>query len=149
VAPGHIRACTLASGLSELTDRLRTAYEGFGRGDIQAVLSVMDPEIEWDATDALAHTGLYQGHEGVTEYIQSLAGVWEEFTLNPEQFTESGDGAHVMVLGNVTGKLAATGQDVEARFAHVLQLDDGQVTRLKVCLDRDAALREMPARQST
>lgn len=135
--------------MSELADRLRTAYEGFGRGDIQAVLSVMDPEIEWDATDALAHTGLYQGHEGVTEYIHSLAGVWEEFTLNPEQFTESGDGAHVMVLGNVKGKLAATGQDVEARFAHVLQLDDGQVTRLKVCLDRDAALREMPAGQST
>jgi ketosteroid isomerase-like protein len=135
--------------LSELTDRLRTAYEGFGRRDIQAVLSVMDPDIEWDATDALAHTGLYQGHEGVTEYIDSLAGVWEEFTLNPEQFTESGDGAHVMVLGTVTGRLAATGQDVDARFAHVLQLDDGRVTRLKVCLDRDAALREMPASQSS
>ena len=149
MAPGHIQACTLGTGLSELTDRLRTAYEGFGRGDIQAVLSVMDPDIEWDATDALAHTGLYQGHEGVTEYIQSLTGVWEEFTLNPEQFTESGDGAHVMVLGNVSGRLAATGQDVEARFAHVLQLDDGQVTRLKVCLDRDAALREMPASQSS
>jgi ketosteroid isomerase-like protein len=135
--------------LSELTDRLRTAYEGFGRRDIQAVLSVMDPDIEWDATDALAHTGLYQGHEGVTEYIDSLAGVWEEFTLNPEQFTESGDGAHVMVLGTVTGRLAATGQDVDARFAHVLQLDDGRVMRLKVCLDRDAALREMPASQSS
>jgi ketosteroid isomerase-like protein len=54
-----------------------------------------------------------------------------------------------MVLGTVTGRLAATGQDVEARFAHVLQLDDGQVTRLKVCLDRDAALREMPASQSS
>jgi uncharacterized protein len=145
VAPGNTGACTLDSGLSELTDRLRTAYEGFGRRDIPAVLSVMDPDIEWDATDALAHTGLYQGHEGVTEYIESLTGVWEEFILNPEQFTESGDGAHVMVLGTVTGRLAATGQDVEARFAHVLQLDDGQVTRLKVCLDRDAALREMPA----
>jgi ketosteroid isomerase-like protein len=133
--------------LSELTDRLRNAYEGFGRRDIQVVLSVMDPDIEWDATDALAHTGMYHGHEGVTEYIGSLTGVWEEFHLNPEQFTESGDGAHVMVLGNVKGKLAATGQEVEARFAHVLQLEDGKVTRLKVCLDRDAALREMPESQ--
>src|SRR4029078_1039991 len=97
--------------LTELTDRLRTAYEGFGHRDIQAVLSVMDPDIEWDATDALAHTGLYHGHEGVSEYIGSLAGVWEEFNLNPEQFSESGDGAHVMVLGSVQGKLAATGQD--------------------------------------
>jgi ketosteroid isomerase-like protein len=135
--------------LSELTDRLRTAYEGFGRRDIDAVLSVMDPDIEWDATDALAHTGLYQGHAGVTEYIASLADVWQDFHLNPEQFTESGDAAHVMVLGNVKGKLAATGQDVEARFAHVLQLEDGRVTRLKVCLDRDAALREMPESQAS
>jgi ketosteroid isomerase-like protein len=135
-------------GLTELTDRLRTAYEGFGRGDIDAVLSVMDPDIEWDATDALAHTGVYHGHEGVTEYIQSLSGVWQEFDLRPEQFTESGDGAHVMVLGSVRGRLTTNGQEVEARFAHVLQLDDdAKVTRLKVCLDREAALREMPQSQ--
>ena len=131
--------------LSELTDRLRTAYEGFGRRDMTVITSVMDPEIEWDATDALAHTGVYQGHDGVTEYIGSLSEAWEEFHLNPEQFTESGDGQHVMVLGSVRGRLAANGQEVEARFAHVLQLDDaGKVTRLKVCLDREAALREMP-----
>jgi hypothetical protein len=136
--------------LSELTDRLRTAYEGFGRRDMDAILSVMDPDIEWDATDALAHTGVYKGHEGVTEYIGSLSGAWIEFHLYPEQFSESGDGAHVMVLGTVKGKLAANGQDVEARFAHVLQIDDeAKVTRLKVCLDREAALREMPESQAS
>lgn len=135
--------------MSELTDRLRTAYEGFGRRDMDAVLSVMDTEIEFDATDALAHTGVFHGHEGVTEYIAGLSGAWDEYQLNPEQFTESGDGAHVMVLGTVRGRLAANGQDVEARFAHVLQVDDGQVTRLKVCLDREAALREMPASSTT
>ena len=134
--------------LSALTDRLRTAYAAFGQRDLDAVLSVMDPDIEWDATDALAHTGVYHGHEGVTEYIQSLSAAWQEFHLNPEQFTESGDGAHVMVLGSVNGTLAANGQQVEARFAHVLQVEDNRVTRLKVCLDREAALREMPAPNS-
>ena len=136
--------------MSDLADRLRTAYEGFGRRDIDAVLAVMDPEIEWDATDALAHTGVYHGHEGVSEYITSLSSSWLEFHLNPEQFTESGDGVHVMVLGSVRGRLTANGQDVEARFAHVLQLDgEGKVTRLKVCLDRDAALRAMPQSQAS
>ena len=130
--------------MTELSDRLRTAYEGFARRDMEAVLSVMDPDIEWDATDALAHTGMYQGHDGVTEYIDSLSGVWDEFHLNPEQFTESSDGRHVMVLGVVRGKLVS-GQEVDARFAHVLQVDDGKVSRLKVCLDREAALQEMPA----
>ena len=127
-----------------MTDRLRTAYEGFGRRDMPAILSVMDPEIEWDATDALAHTGVFHGHDGVTEYIEGLSSAWVEYELNPEQFAESGDGVHVMVLGSVTGRLAANGQDVEARFAHVLQVENGAVTRLKVCLDREAALREMP-----
>jgi ketosteroid isomerase-like protein len=136
--------------LSDLTDRLRAAYDGFGRRDIDAVLAVMDPDIEWDASDALAHTGVYLGHAGVTEYIGSLSGAWEEYYLDAEQFAEAGDGAHVMVLGSVKGRLAANGQDVEARFAHVLQLgDDGKVTRLKVCLDREAAMREMPESQTS
>jgi ketosteroid isomerase-like protein len=136
--------------LTELTHRLRTAYDGFGRGDIDAVLAEMDSGIEWDASDALAHTGVYHGHEGVREYIEGLSSAWDEFQLSAEQFTESGDGAHVMVLGSVRGKLAAGGQEIEARFAHVLQLDEqGKVTRLKVCLDREAALREMPESQAS
>ena len=128
---------------------MRRAYEGFGRRDIDAVLSVMDPDIEWDATDALAHTGVFRGHDGVTEYIESLSESWQEYELDPEQFAESGDGSQVMVLGTVTGTLAS-GQPIEARFAHVLHLgDDGKVRRLKVCLDREAALEEMPASQAT
>ena len=135
--------------LSDLIDRLRAAYDGFGRGDIDAVLADMDSGVEWDASDALAHTGVYHGHEGVREYIEGLSSAWDEFQLSAEQFTESGDGAHVMVLGKVSGRLVANGQHVEARFAHVLQLDEnGKVTRLKVCLDREAALREMPGAQT-
>src|SRR3954465_6113103 len=110
--------------LSDLTDRLRIAYEGFGRRDIDAVLSVMDPDIEWDATDALAHTGVYEGHAGGPEYTDSLSGPGEAFPLNPERVPGAGDGAPVVVLGSVQGKLASNGQDVEARFAHVLVLDD-------------------------
>ena len=143
MAPVGQRAARLGFRVSELTDRLRTAYEGFARRDMPAVLSVMDPDIEWDATDALAHTGMFHGHEGVTDYIRTMSEAWEQYELVPEQFTESGDGRHVMVLGVARGKLVS-GQEVEARFAHVLQVDDGKVSRLKVCLDREAALREMP-----
>lgn len=129
--------------MSDLSDRLRAAYDGFGRRDIDAVLAVMSPDIVWDATDALAHTGVYYGHEGVSEYIGSLSGAWDEYHLATEQFSESGE--FVMVLGCVRGRLAENQQDVEARFAHVLQVDDdGLVTRLKVCLDREAAMQEMP-----
>jgi uncharacterized protein len=134
--------------LAELTDTLRIAYDGFARRDMDAVLSVLDDDIEWDATDALAHTGLFHGHSGVSDYIKGLSEAWEEYELVPEDFTESPDGRHVMVLGTVRGRLVS-GQEVDARFAHVLEVEHGKVTRLKVCLDREAALREMPAGQQT
>ena len=106
---------------------------------MDAVLSVMGPQIEWDATDALAHTGVYQGHEGVREYIDGIASFWDEYELAPDEFSESDAGGHVMVLGFVRGRLKGNPDPVELRFAHVLEIEDGKVVRLKVCLDRDAA----------
>jgi ketosteroid isomerase-like protein len=122
-----------------MTDELRRAYAGFGRGDMDAVLSVMGTQIEWDATDALAHTGIYHGHEGVREYIEGISSHWDDYELAPDEFTESGRGEHVMVLGYVRGRLKDNPEPVELRFAHVLEIEDEKIVRLKVCLDREAA----------
>lgn len=123
----------------DLTEELRSAYRGFGAGDMDAVLAVMGPQIEWDASDALAHTGIYHGHEGVRTYIEGISSFWDSYELAPDEFTESGGGAHVMVLGTVRGHLKGNPDLVELRFAHVLEIEDDRVVRLKVCLDRDAA----------
>src|SRR5436190_9014481 len=104
---------------SQNIESIRRAYEGFARKDLTAVLSVMSPDIEWDATDALRHTGVFEGHEGVLEYLSGLAGVWSDFELEPDEFVESADGSKVMVLGVTKGRLVETGEHVEARFAHI------------------------------
>jgi ketosteroid isomerase-like protein len=120
-------------------ESLRHAYEGFAQKDLAAVLSVMSPDVEWDATDALAHTGVYHGHEGVIDYLRELSGVWDEFELQPDQFIESADGSNVMVLGVTRGRLIETGEHVEARFAHIGEVKDGKIVKVKICLDRAAA----------
>ena len=125
--------------MSEVIEELRRAYRGFGENDMDAVLSVMGPQIEWDASDALAHTGVYHGHDGVRTYIEGISSYWDEYELAPDEFTESGGGAHVMVLGYVRGRLKGNPEPIELRFAHVLEIEDDKVVRLKVCLDRDAA----------
>lgn len=125
--------------MSDLLDELRRAYTGFGAGDMDAVLAVMGTQVEWDATDALAHTGVYHGHEGVRAYIEGISSFWDEYELAPDEFTESGGGDHVMVLGYVRGRLKDNPEPIELRFAHVLEIEDEKIVRLKVCLDRDAA----------
>ncbi|MGI8462391.1 MAG: nuclear transport factor 2 family protein [Solirubrobacterales bacterium] len=132
----------------DLTAALRTAYEGFGSGDMDAVLAVMGPQVEWDATDALAHTGTYHGHEGVRTYIEGISSYWDEYELAPDEISDSGHGEHVMVLGTVRGRLKGNPDLVELRFAHVLEMEDGKVVRLKVCLDSDAAHSALEAAES-
>lgn len=127
-----------------MVSEMRRAYDGFGRGDMDAVLSVMAPGVEWDASDALAHTGVYHAHEGVREYVEGISSVWENFELDAEEITEAGAG-NLMVLGTIRGRLKASGEQVEARFAHVLRVEDDKVIRLKVCLDRDGARRALQA----
>jgi ketosteroid isomerase-like protein len=133
---------------SENTESLRRAYEGFAQKDLAAVLSVMSSDIEWDATDALAHTGVYHGHEGVIDYLRGLSGVWEEFELQPDQFVEAADGRNVMVLGVTRGRLVETGEHVEARFAHIGEVKDGKIVKVKICLDRAAAEQALQKEQT-
>jgi ketosteroid isomerase-like protein len=127
----------------ETIETLRRAYEGFGRMDVPAILSVLNEDVKWDATDAFAHRGLFRGHAGVKEYLQSLSEVWEQFELEPDEFIESSDGKQMMVLGEIRGRLRATGEGVKARFAHVGRLEQGKVVVMKICLDREGAERFM------
>jgi ketosteroid isomerase-like protein len=122
------------------------AYEGFAKRDLSAVLSVMSEDVEWDASDALAHTGVYHGHEGVMEYLRGLAGVWEDFELEPDQFVEAADGRNIMILGVTRGRLIETGEQVEARFAHIGEIKGGKIVRWKICLDRAAAEKSLQER---
>jgi uncharacterized protein len=129
-------------------DSLQQAYAAFAAMDVPAVLSVMSDDVEWDASDALAHTGVFHGHEGVIEYLRGLAGVWEDFHLEPDQYVEAGDGRNVMVLGVTRGRLVETGEQVEARFAHIGEVKGGKIVRFKICLDRLAAEKSLEKEQA-
>lgn len=134
---------------SQNIESVRRAYEGFAQKDLEAVLSVMSPAIEWDASDALRHTGVYHGHEGVLDYLRGLSGVWVDFELEPDQFVEAVDGRNVMVLGVTRGRLVGTGEYVEARFAHIGEVKDGRIVKVKICLDREAAEKSLEREHTT
>jgi ketosteroid isomerase-like protein len=91
---------------------------------------------------------VYHGHEGVAEYLRGLAGVWDEFELEPDQFVEAADGRNIMVLGVTRGRLVKTGEKVEARFAHIGEVKGGKIVRLKICLDRAAAEKSLEEKQT-
>jgi uncharacterized protein len=76
----------------------RAAYDAFSRADLDAVLAVMDDDIEWTVPGRSAISGTYRGKEEVTGFFITLAG--RTFTTEPQEFIAEDD--HVVVIGTST-----------------------------------------------
>ena len=115
-------------------------YEAFNRGDIEASLEILHPEIEW-------HTyivpgpggGTYHGHDGVRELWADARRIFGEFKNVPEQVFDAGD--RVVAFVRVEGVGRESGVAVTARIAHVYSFRDGTVSCVESFEDRDEALR--------
>lgn len=118
------------------TEIVRGLYTAFAQGNVPAVLSSLASNIEWREADNFpyADRNPYIGVPAIVEGVfMRLGAEWENFTLNPASFHESGD--TVFVQGRYTGTLRATGKSVNAQFMHVWTLADGKVTKFQQYTD--------------
>jgi uncharacterized protein len=107
---------------------LRQGYEAFNRGDIDTVMGIMDPHIEWQEpdVDGLPSRGKHHGPEAlVNNVIGPVVEHWDDFQAVPEEFLDAGD--RVVVLGRFRGRGKATGRILDAPYAHVWTLRDSKV----------------------
>lgn len=115
----------------------RRSYEAFARGDLDAVVADMHPEIEWHQAQGLPHGGVYRGLAEVRRAIfDPLAeSWWDEFHADPDEFLEAGE--HVVVLGRYTGRAKGTGKPLDVPFVHVWSFRDGKAVRFRQFLDTE------------
>lgn len=117
-------------------DTIRGIYEAFGRGDVQSVLGVFDPAIEWREADNFlyADRNPYIGPMAVAEGVfMRIVGDVDGFTVVPQRYTESAD--RVAVEGRYRGTMKATGVPVDAQFVHVWDLRGGKVVAFQQYTD--------------
>lgn len=59
-------------------DIVRGLYEAFGRGDVPAVLGVLDENIEWTEAEGFPYGGTFHGPQAVLENVfMKLGTEWE------------------------------------------------------------------------
>lgn len=120
-----------------MTSNLETiegAYEAFARGDIEGVVAILDDDITWVEAAGGPYGGTYRGPEEVVQNVFAPLGTeWDEFIVDPSRLIDGGD--TVVALGTYTGTYSETGKSVEADFAHVFDLEDGQVVRFQQYTD--------------
>jgi ketosteroid isomerase-like protein len=105
---------------------VQTAFDGFARRDLDALVRITDPEVEFFAPTALiANEGrCYRGHAGIGRYLQDVELVWSHLEPVPEKFREVGN--HVVALGRMLAT-ARDGLEIDAPAAWVWQIRAGKL----------------------
>jgi uncharacterized protein len=113
---------------------VETAYADFARGDVEAFLAILDPNVKWVDAEGYPYAGTYVGPEALLEgLIARIGAEWDDYTVVPNTYVADGD--RVVALGDYSGTYKATGRSVEAPFAHVWQLVDGKVVSFRQFTD--------------
>jgi ketosteroid isomerase-like protein len=116
-------------------DLVRRSYVAFARGDLDAVVADMDPEIEWHQAQGLPHGGLYHGLDEVRRNIfDPLDGEWwDEFTADPDEFLDAG--SEVVVVGRYRGIAKGTRKQLDVPFVHIWTVRGDKAIRFRQFLD--------------
>jgi ketosteroid isomerase-like protein len=118
---------------------VQEAYEAFGRGDIPAILGLLDDGVVWSSPGTLPHGGTFKGPDEVGQFFGGLGASWEDLGLEVEAVDElAGD----LVVGVVqaSGTRVGTGAAVSYGAVHVFSVRDGRITRFREYTDLDGPL---------
>ena len=124
---------------------VREIYEAAARHDRDAVLSLYDPEVEFDATGhpltkLIGGRRAYHGHEGLQEFFHQRNEALEDVTDEVEELVDAGE--CVVTVWSARGRGRASGVEVELLHAGGLfTLRDGKVVQVRFFPTREDALK--------
>jgi ketosteroid isomerase-like protein len=118
---------------------VRQAFDYFARGDIDALISVCDRDVEVYEEPELPDSRVWRGHQGAREYYVEAGARWSEFNVEPREFVHVDD-SRVLVLGVQRGRGSLSGAQVESSFGHIYELRSGKLVRAAFYLDEQRAL---------
>ena len=105
---------------------VREMFAAFTRRDVDAVLPYLAPDVELhvpSTTGLAGRSGPYRGHDGIRAYFADVEAVWDELTVEPEDYRAAA--ASVVIFGRVRGRRGE--QRVDTRVLWTWKLRDGKV----------------------
>ena len=109
---------------------VRRAHEAWNRDDLDAALSLIHPEAEWEVGSPDLFPGLetaYHGHAGVREWWKAVKEPFEYFESYIERTVEAGNKVVTVVRFEAAGK--ASGAKVEWTIANVWEVEHGLIVK--------------------
>lgn len=116
---------------------LRTLYERYSSGEVQAVFDYLSPDVEWVSNRVspvfAPISGTFRGEAGVRRYFDGLIRDWSIDRHDMLDFTVEGDDVRVRNLVGATYR--KTGKRIETVTHHHLRVKDGRIERFEEKFD--------------
>jgi uncharacterized protein len=120
------------------TTVVQEAYAAFGRGDIPALLDLLDDDVEWTSPRTLPQGGEYHGKAEVVRFFEAVGAAWDPLGLEVKSISEAGNGLVVGIV-RLDGMLRA-GKPSGYGSVHLFDVRNGKITRFREYTDLDAPI---------
>jgi ketosteroid isomerase-like protein len=118
-------------------ERIQAGYDAFFRRDVDGAVAFMAPEVVAVDAAEMPDTGIFRGRDKLAARLAGFLEMFDELELRDLCIDEVGDRALVRL--NVHARAGMTGVPVEMVIVHLLLVEDGLVTEMRVYFDEDEA----------
>ena len=102
------------------------SFDAFSRGDLEAVVAILDPEVEWTQIEEPEPA---VGPEAVLEAVARWTEMWDGVQMTVREQIDAGD--RVVVLLHWSGRSKPSGIPAEQSAYNVFTLRNGKVVRMR------------------
>ena len=124
---------------NENAELIRRAYQAYVNDDLDGMLELVDPDLEWTYLDPAQEHPTPQVCHGRQE-LEQLLRHWAEHGLRAELEEATSAGELVMVGVRTAGVDAHHGRRGDDRTYSVFTVREGRIVALRDCRDRQEAL---------
>jgi ketosteroid isomerase-like protein len=120
---------------SEPKSVVKAFYAALGRGDVSALVGLLDDDLEWTEAESFPYYGgTWTSAQAVVDnLLVPLGRDWDAFSATPREFLT--DGPRVVGLGTYSGVYKRTGKSMSAPFAHLWTVVGTKITRFNMYTD--------------
>jgi ketosteroid isomerase-like protein len=122
----------------ENVERATRILNAIAPRDLDTLIELADPDIDWQSFFAMSEDGVYHGHAGLRDYVDDLHEAWE--ILNPTIDDALGIGAVVVMVGHIHYRGKGSGVESDSVAGWLFEFRDGKALRFRAFSDPERVL---------
>jgi ketosteroid isomerase-like protein len=125
----------------ENVEAFRRGLEAGNRGDVETLLEVLDPDVEWHTVVHALLTGeatVFRGHDGVRQMLGDLWDAFGEIRIETSEIRDLGD--RLVAIGRVSTRGKESGAELDSPQVLLVEFRNGKAFSVRSYLNRKEGL---------